>query len=160
MKSRLDLQKYINMKFVGDNTKNVKVFLREHNDTKVVSLAVLCLLNDDIRKNVFNKNNVEMTIVMFRIAKNGQMSYVTLLAFGEGKIRNESEEEESEDGINGENKNIIATKVEKNFFTFSKDFFFFNKQKILSIQLLPIIFYRQDKQCFVFSRYSVSVAQL
>ena len=104
MKSRLDLQKYINMKFVGDNTKNVKVFLREHNDTKVVSLAVLCLLNDDIRKNVFNKNNVEMTIVMFRIAKNGQMSYVTLLAFGEGKIRNESEDEESEDGVNAENK--------------------------------------------------------
>ena len=104
MKSRLDLQKYINLKFMGDGTKNIKVFLREHNDTKVVSLAVLCLLNDDIRRNIFNKVNVEMTIVMFRIAKNNQMSYVTLLAFGEGKIRNESEEEESEDGVNEINK--------------------------------------------------------
>ena len=126
MKSRLDLQKYINLKFVGDTAKNIKVFLREHHDTKVVSLAVLCVLNDEIRKNIFNKVNVEMTIVMFRIAKNNKMSYVTLLAFGEGKIRNESEEEESEDGANvstkkggnannyrSQNKDCIHTIIER-----------------------------------------------
>ena len=79
LNSQKEFENYLNDNF--ENKKKFKVFIIKHDCQKPLSLSIKLLINEKIRKEIFNEENKEITLLTIRTRKRQKINYFSFLIF-------------------------------------------------------------------------------
>ena len=79
--SKNELIDFLNNKF--ENKKNMKIFLKKHYCNNPISLCIKLLFDNEIKNEIFKKENKELEILTLKIKKMNKATYFTILIFSE-----------------------------------------------------------------------------
>ena len=79
--SQKDLEEYL--KKVFECKKNFKIFLKIHNYNKPMSLSINFILDENIRKEIFNEENKEIALLTLRTRKGQKINHFSILIFSD-----------------------------------------------------------------------------
>ena len=79
--SKDELIDFLNNKF--ENKKNMKIFLKKHYCNNPNSLCIKLLFDNEIKNEIFKKENKELEILTLKIKKFNKITYFTIIIFSE-----------------------------------------------------------------------------
>ena len=79
--SQKELEEYLNQNF--ENKKKIKIFFKRHNCNKPLSLSIKCILDDNIKKEIFNEKNKEISLLTLKTRKGKKINYFSILIFSD-----------------------------------------------------------------------------
>ena len=79
--SKNELIDFLNNKF--ENKKNMKIFLKKHYCNNPISLCIKLLFDNEIKNEIFKKENKELEILTLKIKKFNKITYFTIIIFSE-----------------------------------------------------------------------------
>ena len=85
LKSDLEIKKILEEKA---KKKNCKIFIKMHDMESSFSLVMRFIHDENIRNEILNKNNNELSLFINKLMKNNKIIYFTFLIFNEGYYNN------------------------------------------------------------------------
>ena len=79
LNSQKEFENYLNDNF--ENKKKFKVFIIKHDCQKPLSLCIKFLVSEEIRNEIFNEENKEITLLTLRTRKRQKINYFSFLIF-------------------------------------------------------------------------------
>ena len=79
--SQKELEEYLNQNF--ENKKKIKIIFKRHNCNKPLSLSIKCILDDNIKKEIFNEKNKEISLLTLKTRKGKKINYFSILIFSD-----------------------------------------------------------------------------
>ena len=79
LNSQKELEDYLNENF--ENKKKFKIFMKKHDCQKPLSLCIKFLVSEEIRNEIFNEENKEITLLTIRTRKRQKINYFSFLIF-------------------------------------------------------------------------------
>ena len=79
LNSQKELEHHLNESF--ENKKKFKIFMKKHDCQKPLSLCIKFLVSEEIRNEIFNEENKEITLLTLRTRKRQKINYFSFLIF-------------------------------------------------------------------------------
>jgi hypothetical protein len=79
LNSQKELEDHLNESF--ENKKKFKIFMKKHDCQKPLSLCIKFLVSEEIRNEIFNEENKEITLLTIRTRKRQKINYFSFLIF-------------------------------------------------------------------------------
>ena len=79
LNSQKELEDHLNESF--ENKKKFKIFMKKHDCQKPLSLCIKFLVSEEIRNEIFNEENKEITLLTLRTRKRQKINYFSFLIF-------------------------------------------------------------------------------
>ncbi len=79
--SQKELEEYLNQNF--ENKKKIKIIFKRHNCNKPLSLSIKFILDDNIKKEIFNEKNKEISLLTLKTRKGKKINYFSILIFSD-----------------------------------------------------------------------------
>ena len=81
LNSQKELEDHLNESF--ENKKKFKIFMKKHDCQKPLSLCIKFLVSEEIRNEIFNEENKEITLLTLRTRKRQKINYFSFLIFSD-----------------------------------------------------------------------------
>ena len=81
LNSQKELEDYLNENF--ENKKKFKIFMKKHDCQKPLSLCIKFLISEEIRNEIYNEENKEITLLTIRTRKRQKINYFSFLIFSD-----------------------------------------------------------------------------
>ena len=77
-----EIEKTLNENY---HSNRIKVYMKKHTEEKSLSTSIRCLLDEEIRNNIFNSEYNELTILTLKATKNKNVIDINIVVFSKGE---------------------------------------------------------------------------
>lgn len=71
--------------------RQIKVFIKQHEDGKPMTLSIKLILDDKIKNEIMNQSNTEIALMTLKSTKFNKSNYLTILVFSQNDLGRHNE---------------------------------------------------------------------